>query len=478
MGDTSEQGDVSVKNSLFGRREICTSETVVDASNIVRVLNKALAIHDVNSFQIDYLYRYMRGEQPILCRKKEIRPDICNRVVENHASEITQFTSGYFLGEPVTYVRRGDKDNASEEVGLLNDYMFFEDKASHDKDLATWMAICGVGYRMVLPDNDVTAGEADEAPFELDTPDPRHTFVVYSAGFGHRPVLGVRQIFRYADDTRIETINCCYTPTRYYEIVNGVVRKNEAHALGDIPIFEYRLNMSRLGSFEPAVPLLDAINTIMSNRVDGIEQFVQSFLKFKNCDLDDTDTVEKLRRMGAISIKSSRDGMDCDVEIMSSELNQQQTQTLVDYLYDQVLAICGMPTSTKGGKSTSDTGAAVFLRDGWSQCEARAKDTELLFKRSEKQFLRLVLRIIRGVRDFDLSLSEVECKFTRRQHDALLTKTQALIQMLEAGVAPEPAFATSGLFNDPMDVVLQSKPYLKKWEYHDPIEIEDEGDAE
>jgi SPP1 family phage portal protein len=426
------------------------------------VLTRALYIHSLNSSQIDYLYHYMRGEQPILNRVKQVRPEICNKIVENHAAEITQFTSGYFLGEPVTYVRRGDRQNTSEEIGTLNDYMFFEDKASHDKDMATWMAIGGVGYRMVLPDKSTHLGE-DEAPFEIDTPDPRYTFVVYHSGFGHRRVMGVRQIYREKGPDHLELVCCGYTPTHYFEVENTQLTVWKEHNLGDIPIFEYRLNMARMGSFEPAVPMLDAINTIMSNRVDGVEQFVQSFLKFVNCEVDD-EKVTKLQELGAIMIKSAP-GVNADVSIVSQELNQQQTQTLVDYLYDQVLVICGMPTSTKGGASTSDTGQAVFLRDGWSQCESRARDAELLFKKSEKQFLRLVLHIIRETQEFNLSLSEVECKFTRRQHDNLQSKTQALLSMLDAGLHPEVAIATCGLFNDPMDVTLQSKDYLRKWEY-------------
>lgn len=454
-----------IEGGLFGRKEICTSVDQITKANVVQVLNKALAIHAMNSYQIDYLYRYMRGEQPILARKKTIRPEICNKIVENHASEITQFTSGYFLGEPVTYVRRGTRNGTSDEVNTLNDFMFYEDKASHDKDMATWMAICGVGYRMVLPDKSVSS-VSDDAPFELDTPDPRFTFVVYHGGFGHRRMMGVRQIFREKSDNLTEMVSCGYTDTHYFEVIDGVLKKWEPHALGEIPIFEYRLNMSRMGSFEPAIPLLDAINTVASNRLDGIETFVQSFLKFKNCEVDE-EKVKSLAHLGAIMIKSV-DGMQGDVDIMSQELNQEQTQTLVDYLYDQVLTICGMPTTTKGGASTSDTGAAVFLRDGWSQCEARARDTELLFKKSEKQFLRLVLHIIRGVRDINLSLSEVECKFTRRQHDNLLTKSQSLLHMLEAGLAPGVAIAASGLFNDPMDVAAQSQEYLRKWEYVEP----------
>lgn len=471
MADELEM-DVLPQYKLFGRREITTSEERITRANVVPVLQKALLIHAFNSAQIDYLYEYMRGKQPILARKKKVRPEICNRIVENHAAEITQFTSGYFLGEPVTYVRRGDRENSSAEITTLNDYMFYEDKASHDKNMATWMAICGVGYRMVLPDK---KAEADESPFELDTPDPRCTFVVYHSGFGHKRLMGVRQIYRETIEGAPKMLCAVYTDDTYFEIENNRIVKEQPHTLGDIPIFEYRLNMTRMGSFEAAIPLLDGINTIMSNRVDGVEQFVQSFLKFKNCEIED-ETVQKLRELGAIVIKSLS-GMDSDVDIISQELNQTQTQTLVDYLYDQVLVISGMPTTTKGGSSTSDTGAAVFLRDGWTQCEARAKDTELLFKKSEKQFLRLVLRIIRTTKDFNLSPIEVECKFTRRQHDNLLTKTQALLHMLEAGLDPEVAIATSGLFNDPMDVTLQSKGYLRKWEYRDPLEFVESEDG-
>ena len=450
-------------DGMFGRKEILTSVDAVTRENLTRVLSRALAVHRLNSQQIDYLYRYMRGEQPILNRTKDVRPEICNKVVENHAFEAVQFTSGYFLGEPVTYVRRGDRTDASAEIGMLNDYMFYEDEESHNKDLATWMAIGGVAYKMVLPDREAGTDEED-APFEIDTPDPRETFVVYHSGFGHKRVLGAQEIWRERDDGSFEYLICGYTKTHYFEVLDGTtVRVWRPHSLGDIPIYEYRLNMMRMGCFEAAVPLLDAINNIMSNRLDGLEQFIQSFLKFINCDVE-SDTVESLRKMGAIVIKSAN-GLMADVQLVSQELNQQQTQTMVDYLYDQVLVICGMPSTTKGGASTSDTGQAVLLRDGWTQCEARAKDTEKLFKRSEKDFLRMVLHIIRETRDFNLSLAEIECKFTRRQHDNLQSKTQALLQMLEAGIAPEEAIATCGLFNDPMDVTARSREYLRKWEF-------------
>ena len=447
--------------NLLGRNPIYTATNEITRENVTRVVSKAMVVHAANALEIDYLYKYVRGNQPILNRVKTVRPEINNKIVENHAAEIAQFTSGYFLGEPLTYVHRGSNQDTSEDIRLLNDYMFFEDKQTHDKEMATWMAICGVGYRMVLPDDGLALDDSNEAPFEIDTPDPRYTFIVYHSGFGHKRMLGA-QIQRVETENGGEEMRIYgYTKTHFFELKDDDVLRWEPHSLGDIPIFEYRLNMYRMGSFEPAISLLNALNDAASNRMDAIENFVQSFLKFKNCDVDEA-AVESLARLGAIKIKST-DGLDADVELISQELNQTQTQTYVDYLYEQVLTICGLPSTTKGGTSTSDTGAAVLLRDGWQQTEARARDTEQLFKKSEREFLRLVLRIMRDTKGIGLTLAEVECKFTRRQHDNLLTKTQSLLHMLEAGLKPEIAVATCGLFNDPTDVAAQSEEYLARW---------------
>lgn len=457
---------------MFGRRVIRTAEERITRENLLDVLGDALPIHTQNAAEIDTLWRYTRGDQPILARRKKVRPDICNNVVENHAAEIVQFTSGYFLGEPVTYIRRGDRSADHDGIRTLNDLMHLTGKAGHDKNMSTWMAVCGVGYRMLLPEPSALG----EAPFAIDTPDPRRTFVVYYSGFGGRPMLGAQQIERRRGLERV-TVICGYTDTDYFEVEGDKILKFEPHVLGCVPIFEYRLNMAMMGAFEPAISLLDAINRVQSNRIDGIEQFVQAFMKFKNC----TISAEKLGEFieqGAIMLPPSEQGRDADVDFICAELNQMQVQTLIDYLYDQVLAICGLPTSTKGGASTSDTGAAVFLRDGWSQCEARARDTELLFKQAERGFLTLALSILRRKLDgFTLYPAEVECKFTRRQHDNLQSKTQALLAMLEAGVEPGVAFATSGLFNDPMDVAAVSAPYLRKWDYIDPDEVRDDAAA-
>ena len=103
-------------------------ETITD-KNVCDVLKKALITHETNRYQIDYLYKYYKGDQPILKRVKEIREEINNKIVENRANEIVSFKVGYLCGEPIQYVSRGGDDSVSDAINALNEFVFAEDKA-------------------------------------------------------------------------------------------------------------------------------------------------------------------------------------------------------------------------------------------------------------------------------------------------------------------------------------------------------------
>ncbi len=275
--DETKSAFLSETRVLTGRRIIKTSVGQITRENVLDVLNKALATHYINRSEIDYLYKYYKGDQPILYRVKEVRSDICNKVVENRANEIVSFKVGYLCGEPIQYVSRNGDDKTVNAINQLNELMFAEDKATQDQEIVEWQMIAGTAYRLVLPDS--MAGETeDEAPFEMYTLDPRDTFVVYSNEIGNKPLMAVKYSI---DDNDIEHYSI-YTEDYFYQIDNGMIdnEKSKPHALGSIPIFEYPANNARLGAFEIVIPLLDEVNNIDSNRMDGVEQMVQAFMDY------------------------------------------------------------------------------------------------------------------------------------------------------------------------------------------------------
>lgn len=442
---------------LNGRRMILTDETEVNIGNVVQILRKALPYHWKNRSEISYLWSYYKGRQPILNRVKEVRPEITNKIVENRANEIVSFKSGYLMGEPLQYVSRGNAENIADAINQLNEFVFAEEKPAKDKELADWFHICGTSFRMVLPDE--MAGEDDESLFEIYTLDPRNTFVVYNNGLGNKPILGVK----YVVDENGVVHYSCYSDHEYFEIVESKVISYDTHILGEIPIIEYPLNMARIGAFELVIPLLDAINLTDSNRLDGVEQFIQALMLFHNVDISSED-FDELRERGAIKFKDIDPQLKAEINYLVSNLNQGETQTLVDHMYQTVLTICGMP-NRNGGSSTSDTGSAVIMRDGWSAAEARAKDSELMFKKSERIFLKVVLNICRTLADMDLKVCNVEIRFTRRNYENILQKAQVLDLMLKNNkIHPRLAFEHCGLFVDSDLAYTLSAEYAEEQE--------------
>lgn len=440
----------------FGRAELFTTKQTVTDNNVLEILADVESTHRTNVSEIDYLYKYMRGYQPILSRTKEVRPEICNRIVENHALEIVSFKTGYEFGEPIQYVRRGEREGTAVKIDKLNQYMNAINKHKADKELAEWAHIGGNAYRLTLPKAN------NDTPIESYVIDPRTAGIVKSNGFRRQPLLGFIEVTE--EDGSL--IKYCYSVDRYYEIVNNrQIRVSKPHTIGHIPLIEYIANSSRLGAFEVVLGMLDALNLMTSNRLDGIEQFVQSFMKFIDCDIT-SDDFENLRAMGALKIKSGGDiGRQAIVDIITSELNQQQAQIAKDDMYQMILTICGMPDRQGSNRTTGDTGAAVILRDGWGVAEAKARETELMFKASEREFLKIVLRIGNELDNLGLEITDIDVKFTRNKTDNLLVKTQGMQNLLEAGIAPRISIATTGLFSDPEQVYQESEPFLKKWEF-------------
>ena len=444
---------------LFGRRIIYTPYENVNRQNIVQILSQSLTIHLTNADDIEFLHCYYLGIQPILARKKNIRPEINNKIVENHANSIVQFRAGYLLEHPIQYVAR--KESADEDsVEFLNDSMMLENKETRDKEIANWQAICGTAYRLALPNKNY---DGANSPFKIYKTDPRQTFVVYSTAVGNEALLGVVIYMRKTDDGKEELVCQAYSKDTYYEWVRGEedVRNELPHIFGGIPIIEYPFNQDRIGAFEPVISLLDAINTLQSNRLDGVEQFIQSLLIFKNVDITKED-LTALLELGAIKIKDDGE-LEANVEYLTKELNQEQVQKLKDDMLEVVYKIVGMPLG-KGG-STGNSQGAVIMRDGWSEVEAKTQETELMFKQSEREFLKLALNYTRILTKgkYKVALGDLDIKFTRRNYENIMQKAQVLDLMLKnPKIAPRLAFVVCGLFGDSEQAYEESRIYYEQ----------------
>lgn len=446
----------------FGRKMITTHVDSIHDGNILEVLGNADNVHMQNQREIEYLYQYVGGNQPSLFRTKEVRPEIKNNVVQNHALEIVRFFTSLNFGEPMQYVGDSADEGKANVIDRINNFMEVLGKDLHDVRIGEWQSTCGTAYREVW----TSISDEGMPSFGIDVPDPRYNYVVYSSKRGNEPMMSVSHCF---DEDGVE-YKLCTTATHVYT-VKGKEVSSVVNGYGFILLTEYPNNSRRMSEVESVITLLDTINNIQSNRADGIEQHVQSLIKFINCDIDE-NKISEMNKVGAIKIKTVDPQTPADVDVISNELSQTQTQTYIDDLRSNVLVILGMPSREQN--TGGDTGQAVYLRNGWDFAEQRAKLHEASIKKSEREFLQKVLRILKANSQIpsELSILDIGIQITRNQTDNMLVKAQALDYFMKNNIDPKTAIATCGLWGDSDKVWLESMDYIQEAKDLKRLEIE------
>lgn len=472
MSDT--QNNITPRR-MFGRKQLFTSASEITKDNIVKVLQEVQTDWSINLEDIKYLYRYYKGNQPSLYRSKQIRSDICNQIVENRAKEIVDFKVGYTCGSPIQYISRDVDEQITSALDELNKIMEVNGKSTKDRTLIEWQFICGTGYRMVLPSDE----NDKDNPLEIYTLDPRNTFVIYSNDYRKKPLAGVyftNTIPELGSDSSvlIEPIYEIYTETEYIKVKSSSIIETKPNPSGSIPIFEYPANPTRMGAFETVISLLDALNILDSNRLDGVEQFIQSLIILYNCEMPEGEDATSLQAKGLIELKSKGEAK-ADIKILSEQLNQTETETLKADLLAAIREIAGIPSQGDGSSSDSSNNGAALTKNGWEHCETHAKAFELSFKESEIEMLKLVLKIVGKLADIELSIKDLDIHFTRRNYENLLVKSQVLTTMLSQNkIAPKLAFEASGLFTDPEGAYAESMNWYEEQKLELPTEEEPE----
>lgn len=447
---------------VYGRKIAYTDVETITAENVVKVVGSAIGVFNYNKPIIRYLWNYYKGDQPIRYRTKVSRDDIINTIVENHAYEFVQFKTGQTYGEPVQYISRRDDERVNKAVDELNDYMVDANKQEKDITSGEWQSAVGTSFKAAQQKNN------GDIPFRIIAPTPLNTFVIYSRST-EEPVLAVQEL----KDENGEWYKLCFSENMEFKIKNSELVYAKLHAFGDIPIVEYPNNAERISDIELVIDILDAMNNMQSNRMDAIEQFVQSWVKFVNCQVD-PETFQQMKMMGALVVKSNNAENKADVDIMTQELSQTESQVAKGDLWDNALTILAIPN--KQTNTGGDTQGAVELRNGWDFSKTRAKLKDPFVKSSEKRLAKVILNILRiSGNDLGITTRDFDVQINHSPTDNLVVKCQALQYLLQCGINPLIAIKTVGLWGDAEKVFMLSKPYLDRlWQTIDDAQAEEQ----
>lgn len=357
------------------------NEMSINKTQLQELINK----HRRHVKQIKKNMRYYESEHAIKSRKKNNKSASNNKVVCNHAKDISDTATGYFMNSPISFGSFDEKNN----IDALTDAFDIADTDDVDSDNAHDMSVCGVAYEYVY-------AKKDKAELAIKNIEADHTFLVYDDTIEQNLLFGV-YYYRFKD-----AINnsYCYRATvgtrnYVYEFIiecSGDRHRNITdapvpHYLGNVPIIEYRNNKLCIGDFEQQISLIDAYNTLMSDRVNDKEQFVESLLIiYGNRMGDDEDEVSEamkiLKKHGLLELPA-----DGKAEYISRTLDENGMETLRKAIKEDIYTFSHVPNLTDENFVGNSSGVAMKYK--LLGLDMITKEKEKYYKKGLKRRIEL-----------------------------------------------------------------------------------------
>lgn len=233
-----------------------------------QAIRKLIIRHAAISSRMHNNIRYYKGEHKILDEE-----DRENKLVCNHAKDIADTASSYFIGNPVSY-------KAKYEIDELTDALENAGADEADGDNGLDLSIYGLAYEYIY----AKEGDTDLTIKNLSA---EHTFMVKDDSIEENELFAVYYYVRKDDTGQKATHYMATVVTKNYKYEldisdsEGPQETTEQpipHFMDEIPIVEYQNNKFAIGDYELQIPLIDAYNALMSDRVTDKEQFIDAIL--------------------------------------------------------------------------------------------------------------------------------------------------------------------------------------------------------
>ena len=279
-------------------KEFTIDGSVYDETRLNKTeINKLINQHFRYTAKIKKNKKYYEGKHNILARIKKTKSSSNNKVVCNHAKDISDTATGYFMNSPISYSSYDNTDKST--VDKLKEVFDKADVDDVDSDNALEMSICGVAYEYVFIKENTT-------DITIRNLEAEHTFLVYDDTIEQNLLFGV-YYYRFKDAI---TGKYCYRATvttkKYiYNMILECSGENHKdidepieHNFGNVPIIEYCNNKLKIGDFEQQISLIDAYNKLTSDRINDKEQFVEALLVIYGALLgDDSEEVSEAMKI-------------------------------------------------------------------------------------------------------------------------------------------------------------------------------------
>lgn len=415
-----------------------------DEKNIKKELVvKLIREHEKQLPRFKKLKKYYLGEHDILSKQRaKNKPNY--KPVCNHAKDIADTSTGYFMGNTISYSNSEDTDIDELLIAFDNAEV---DESDHDNALD--MAIYGVAYEYVY-------ARENENILDIKSLEVENTFIVYDDSIEQQPLFGVYYFKRKENKADTETYQAVIMTKQFvYSIVlegkeKGVIsEKPVPHNMGDIPIIEYKNNKYSIGDFEQQIGLIDSYNSLTANRINDKEQFIDSILVLYGARLGD-DEEESIKAMESLAEHKLLElHPEARAEYLSKTLNENEVETLRNAVKQDIYTFSHIPNLTDENFAGNSSGVAMEFK--LLGLEMITKIKQRYYVKGLKKRIKLFANYL-GLTQIAIDANSIIPHFSRSLPKNLLEISQ-IVSNLDGKVSQETLLSQIPFVEDPMSEI-------------------------
>lgn len=415
-----------------------------DEKNIKKELVvKLIREHEKQLPRFKKLKKYYLGEHDILSKQRaKNKPNY--KPVCNHAKDIADTSTGYFMGNTISYSNSEDTDIDELLIAFDNAEV---DESDHDNALD--MAIYGVAYEYVY-------ARENENILDIKSLEVENTFIVYDDSIEQQPLFGVYYFKRKENKADTETYQAVIMTKQFvYSIVlegkeKGVISdKPTPHNMGDIPVIEYKNNKYSIGDFEQQIGLIDSYNSLTANRINDKEQFIDSILVLYGARLGD-DEEESIKAMESLAEHKLLElHPEARAEYLSKTLNENEVETLRNAVKQDIYTFSHIPNLTDENFAGNSSGVAMEFK--LLGLEMITKIKQRYYVKGLKKRIKLFANYL-GLTQIAIDANSIIPHFSRSLPKNLLEISQ-IVSNLDGKVSQETLLSQIPFVEDPMSEI-------------------------
>lgn len=416
-----------------------------------RTLKKELSAEEIQKYikkhsaligRYRKLQDYYLGNHAIL-ESGAADKDKDNKLVHAYPKYITDFNTGFFMGQSVKYVAAALDEE--EDDKFLEEYQKIcnhNNEAKENLTLAKTCSIKGEAYELLWID--------DNAQVRFKAIEPDNAFLIYDMSIEDNVKFGIRYYSEKVDNVTT-TYAYLYDDKAMYlysdESSNGVFKLEEVkpHPFGAVPLLHFKNNEELQGDFEQVISLIDAYNREQSNTLNDMDQFSDAYLALTNYSATDEEDVEKMNKRRIILLDS-----DGDAKWLTKDVNDSWVENFKLRTNKDIHKLSFTPDFADESFGTNLPGVSLRLK--LLTAEELRNTKEMYFRESLTKRMDLIASYLNIINNDELVRNQIQMQFSDSLPQNILELTQ-IIQNLSQDVSTETRLSLLPFIENPADEI-------------------------